>query len=886
MHKIIIVIFTTIFISLSYQQIYADTRVVRSINDSWLFRLGENEKDDDGWNTVSIPHTWNDLDCLDDEPGYYRGKGWYKRNFYLDKYMTSRPLYIHFEGANQCTELFVNSQKVGEHIGGYTSFCFDISKYIKEGTNELSICVDNSHNPDIPPYSADFTFFGGIYRDVSLISTSPVHVSLTHYASSGVYITTSDVNNEEAVVQVKYMLSNSLKEKVNTLIETKIISPSGDCVTISKKEFQLEAGKHNQECIEKLTINKPALWETETPNQYRAFTRILTKDGKVMDEVTNRFGIRTFSFNVKDGFVLNGKKVKLVGTNRHQCYKEMGNALRDEIHVKDIRLLQQMGGNFLRVSHYPQDPMVLAACDRMGIVTSVEIPIINRITMSEAFSSNCVEMLKEMIFQNFNSPSICIWAYMNEIMLRPPFKDNELVDKKAYCDFLYQIANEIETTTREIDPYRYTMIPCHNSLSSYEMANLTEIPMILGFNIYNGWYSGSFDGFEKALEKIHEKYPQTPIIISEYGADVDARIHSFLPERFDYSSEYGLMYHRHYLPEIEKRNFVVASAVWNLNDFYSESRQDAVPHVNCKGLVTLERIPKDTYLYYQAMLLKEPFVAIGGRTWLNRTGIADLENRGEYTVNVFSNAEYVTLIVNNGDEKLFSEVKNGVATFNVPFKNGINTLEAQIEKDGYNLKDNCQLDMNLVPDFPKQHGNFRELNMLLGTNRYFEDCDAGICWLPERMYKPGGWGFVGGTAFRNSSTRGSLPASNLDILGTDQDPIFQTQRRGLSSFKADIPDGDYIIYLYWTELAGEEAENLAYNLGSINYESASDRIFHVDINGKRVIPSLDVKAEVGGRRPMICKMPISIYNNENLSIDFIPVKGETMLSAVRILKIN
>lgn len=868
------------------QQNYAKGRTVHSINDSWQFRFSETCEGNEGWTIVSVPHSWNDKDCLDDVSRYTRGKGWYRRNLYVDKEMASQPLYIYFEGANQRTEVFVNGQKAGEHIGGYTFFCFDITKFVKEGTNELTVSVDNSHDLNIPPLSADFTFFGGLYRDVSLVSTAPVHVSLSHYASSGVYITTPEVTDKEASVHVKYMLTNSLPEKASMYVESTILSPSGECVTVSKKKVKLQPNQTNQEFADELVVKAPQLWDIETPNQYRLQTRILTSKGEVVDQVVNRFGIRTFSFSAEEGFILNGKKVKLMGTNRHQCYKEKGNALRDEMHVRDIRLLQQMGGNFLRVAHYPQDAMVLAACDRMGIVTSVEIPIIDLITMTEEFSNCCVEMMKEMIYQCFNSPSVCIWTYMNEVMLRPPYNKDKSINKEAYWEYVHSIAEKIENTTREIDPYRYTMLPIHNSLSSYEKPRLTELPKILGINLYNGWYSGTFDGFEKMLDHLHEKYPQTPIIVSEYGADVDTRIHSFKPERFDYSVDYGLMYHRHYLPEIIKRDFVVASAVWNLNDFHSEGRQDAVPHINCKGLVTLDRTPKDAYRYYQAMLLKEPYVAIGGCDWVNRTGIADANGIGRYPVQVFSNAQSVTLKVNQGEAEMTAKVENGVATFEVPFKNGLNTLEAEISKNGKKIIDFYKLNMNLVPDQPKKFGNFRELNMLLGSNRSFEDRDADLAWMPERAYNEGGWGYVGGKAFRNASNRGSLPASNLDIWGTDQDPIFQTQRRGLQSFKADVPDGDYVVYFYWAELAGGKAEALAYNLGEIKSEEASERMFHVDINGERILRDLDVEAEVGGRRPMICKIPVSVMNNEGLTIDFIPIKGETMLSAIRILKLD
>lgn len=229
------VLFSLIFLLLLSQLSYAGVRTVYSINDSWQFRFGEACEGNEGWNIVSVPHTWNNQDCLDDAPGYTRGKGWYRKKLYVDKEMASQPLYIYFEGANQRTEVFINGSKVGEHVGGYTFFCFDITSFVKEGINLLVVSVDNSHDINVPPLSADFTFFGGLYRDVSLISTSPVHVSLSHYASSGVYITTPKVTDKEAAVHVDYMLTNMLSEKVTMYVESTVFSPSGKCVATSKK---------------------------------------------------------------------------------------------------------------------------------------------------------------------------------------------------------------------------------------------------------------------------------------------------------------------------------------------------------------------------------------------------------------------------------------------------------------------------------------------------------------------------------------------------------------------------------------------------------------------------------------------------------------------------
>lgn len=884
MAKIKIVLFLILFIAFNLNSKERNPRVEYSINDSWNFRLGDSNIGSEGWTLISIPHTWNASDCTDDISGYYRGKGWYRKIIDIDASMADKSLYIFFEGANQETELFVNHHSVGRHIGGYTSFCFDITSYIKEGKNLFEVCVDNSYNPDIPPLSADFTFFGGIYRDVSLISVSPIHVSTTHYASSGVYIRTPKVTKESANVNIRTVLNNKTNKKKKVFIEHKIYSNSGECVAVDKNKAIVDPD-NEQIFNTDIVVDNPVLWDIDNPKQYRLCTCIWDDNGVLLDEVNNNFGIRTYSFSADKGFVLNGKEVKLIGTNRHQCYWGLGNALRDEMHVRDIELLHDMGGNFLRIAHYPQDEMVLDACSRLGIVSSVEIPVINAITMSKDFSDNCISMMKEMIYQCYNYPSVCIWTYMNEIMLRPPFKSDKSIKKDDYLAYLYCIADSLETTAKILDPYRYTMIPCHANLAVYEEAGLVGLPDILGMNLYHGWYEGSFSGFDRALDKIHIKYPDKPVLVSEYGADVDSRIHSFRPERFDFSVDYGVMYHRHYLPQIMRRKFVVGSAVWNLNDFHSEERMDAVPHINCKGLVCLDRTAKDTYRYYKAMLSKKTYIEIGGRDWYNRSGIADDEGYCYCPVYVYSNLKHIRLTV-NGKIVGMSYVENGVAEFNVPFINGINELCAEGISNGEKVMDLCKIKMSLVSRYIKEDSSFKELNMLFGTFRHFEDKVASVAWQPEQEYTSGSFGYLGGKAFRAQTKRCSQPASNLDIYGTDLDPVFQTQRRGLNCFKADLPAGKYAVYLYWTELSGSDAGNLAYQLGNnIEKEEATERVFHVDINGVRVLSNLDVSKVVGLRRSMICKIPVTI-GDDGLNVDFIPVRGETMITAIRIIKLD
>lgn len=847
-----------------------------SINEGWQFRMASQHE----WQATTLPHTWNADNAFDDQPGYLRGEGIYRRQLVLTANQMKQRLVLHFEGAQTVTTLLVNGQEAGHHTGGYTAFSFDITSLLHEGSNELEVHVDNSYNADIPPLSADFTFYGGIYRDVMLMELPSLHISATHYGSEGVYVSTPQVSTDCATLSIETMLDNAGTQRETFFVEHQLFAPDGQCVAQKKEKLRLDPGAEHHSHRTMLRVEKPELWNIDHPSLYRLHTRLLSVQGEVRDEVVSRMGVRDYSFSTDRGFVLNDRPVKLVGTNRHQDYHGLGNALPDELHVHDIELIKQMGANFLRISHYPQDPLVTDACDRLGIVTSVEIPVINTITMSQAFSDNCAEMLKEMIYQNFNSPSVCIWAFMNEILLVPAYNTDSTIDKDQYLQKVVEYTRRMHDTAKAIDPARATMLPCHTAYSFYSETGLFDITDILGFNNYDGWYQGEFEDFEKNLDHWHSLYPGKPFFISEYGADNDARVHSFEPVRFDYSEEYATRFHRHYLPAILARTYINGCAVWNYNDFGSESRGYAVPHTNLKGLVTTQRQLKDSYLYYQAMLLEKPFLRIGGHDWTSRSDVPTSADASysERKVLVFSNQPEVSL-THNGRTLGVQPVVNGAAEFVVPFEDRANTLVASSGQ----LCDVLSVDMKLVP---ADLSSFTELNVLLGSRRHFFDPVSQLDWMPDQQYTAGSWGYVDGHPFTESNWAGQLPTSSLNILATEADPMYQTQRRGLTSFRADVPDGQYVVYLHFCELDGGVKEALAYELGkSTSVAKGSPRVFDVSINGTVVLQSLDVAASCGIAHPLVKRIPVAVNAGQGLSIDFTAVKGEPMLTAVRIIRL-
>lgn len=871
----------------------AQQRVVYTINDGWKFTKGSPFEaqltgcDDSSWETVNIPHTWNDKDADDETPGFYRGPVWYRKQLFIDKSQEGRRAVIYFEGANQEVRFYLNGQFVGEHKGGYTRFCFDITPHLRYGQENLfAIYVNNVYNPNIPPLSADFTFFGGIYRDVYLQFMNPVHIATNDYASSGVYIRTPEVNNSAASVEITTLLTNDMPQAAEIRVENIICDADGKEVKKTQAEVKLAAGETKTDISKKIKIDSPRLWDIDDPYRYMVYTRILDKrKGTLLDEVVNPLGLRWFKFDSEKGFFLNGKGRKLIGTARHQDYFQKGNALRDELHVQDVLLLKEMGGNYLRVSHYPQDPVIMEMCDKLGIVTSVEIPVVNAVTETEEFLHNSVEMAKEMVRQDFNRPSVMIWGYMNEIFLRRPYTEGKQLED--YYRFTEKVACALEATIREEDPSRYTMMAYHNMPQYYEDAHLTEIPMIQGWNLYQGWYEPDINEFQRLLDRAHKAYKGKVLMVTEYGPGVDPRVHSYQPERFDFSQEYGLVYHKHYLNEMMKRPFIAGSSLWNLNDFYSESRVDAVPHVNNKGVVGLNREKKDVYWFYKTALSRRPILVIGNREWKSRGGVVNTAQKEcIQSVPVFSNAEEVELFVNNkslGKKK----IEDNYALFDVPFVGGENLLEAVAVTGDNKLRDMLRIQFQLVGSQLKDEAvPFTELNVMLGSPRYFEDRAANVAWIPEQEYKPGSWGFIGGTSYRRQTGFGTMLGSDIDIHGTDMNPIFQTQRVGIKSFKADVPNGEYSVYLYWAELESDkEREALVYNLGADSEQTfAGNRSFGISINGTTVSDDFNVARDYGYARAVIKKFVITVKDGKGVSVDFHKKEGEPILNAIRIYR--
>lgn len=601
-------------------------RIKYTINENWRFLpedLPDAEQpdcDDSAWKTVELPHTWNTEDPFDDQPGYRRGPSWYRRTLHLGPQLAGKRLFLHFEGAHQFAQVFVNGRPAGQHKGGYTAFTFEITDLVEfndaGAAAVLAVRVDNSHDTSIPPLAIGYAFYGGIYRDVWLIATDPLHFDLLDHGSPGIYVDTPDVSAQSGTVRVRGAVLNQSGEVRDLRVVTMVLDADNRPVTRVETPLAVAAGGRAE--FEQLSdpVNSPHLWSPDDPHLYRVCCAIEDSNG-LRDAYKSGLGFRWFEFDAQKGFSLNGRRLFLRGASRHQDYQGLGSALPNWMHRSDLEWLKRMGGNFIRLAHYPQEQEVLDAADRLGLIVWEEIPIVTTMSTTPAFAETARTNLTEMIRQHYNHPSVMMWGYMNEVLLgwkpRRPRADQHFPEK------VVPLARELEELARGEDPTRTTVMAMHTSIY-YDRAGISKVPMVAGWNIYFGWYGNVLGEFGNFLDRQHEAFPDRPIIVSEYGAGSDARLHSLNPHRFDHTTEYMFAYHESYWQQIKARPWLAGSLIWNQFDFSQPGVGDSMPHVNQKGMLTWDRKPKDVYYFYQANWVGDPVIHIASREWSRRTG--------------------------------------------------------------------------------------------------------------------------------------------------------------------------------------------------------------------------------------------------------------------------
>jgi beta-galactosidase len=831
------------------------TRLRFTLNDGWRYTDGDvpggaaAALDDRAWTAVQLPHTWNRDDAFTEALGYRRGIGWYRKSLVLDPALRGRRLFLHFEGANQIADVYVNGTHAGRHIGGYTAFAFDITELARVGApNVVAVRVDNSHHPDVPPLNADFTFYGGIYRDVWLVATGPVHVTLLDHASPGVFIDTPSVSADAATVRVRGTVVNATAEPARLRVAHRILDADGAEVAVLRGELRVPARATAPFQQTSGRIARPRLWSPDEPALYRVVTE-LHDEGGLVDRVENPLGFRWLTVDAR-GLSLNGVRRRLHGTNRHQDREGYGNAVPNWVHREDVRLVKETGFELLRLAHYPQDPVVLEETDRQGLLVWEEIPVVNLITPSDAFAANAERMLVEMIRQHYNHPSVLMWGYMNEVMLQQPDPV-----PPGYRDRIVALARRLESRAKAEDPTRPTV----TAISFEEIDNRTgfqDIPDILGLNLYFGWYYRSLAGLGPWLDSLHRRHPTRPIIVSEYGADSDERIHSREARAFDFSADYQERFHEETFPQLAARDWLVATAVWNQFDFGVKGRHDSKPNLNQKGLFYYDREPKDIAFYYRALLRREPVLRLATRDGARRAGSREVDRA--QTIKVYTNLPEVELLL--GDSLLgVRRPENAVAEWTVALADGDNRLRARGRRGAVAVEDAATVHYTDRAEFFRA-GSAPGRSFAVNAGSHYSYVEAGgEVWEPDRGYETGAWGHVGGDAL----------LIHHRIFGTDDDALYQAAREGAVTYRFDVPPGSYELSLRFAEP---------------RHDRAGARVFDVLVNDQPAFTGLDLAGQYG-RYTAVDRTIRTHAAGGGIVVRFVPRAGSAIVSGIGIRRL-
>ncbi|MBT2657660.1 glycoside hydrolase family 2 protein [Bacillus sp. ISL-18] len=659
-------------------------RKVLNINANWKFIRQDEENasavnvNTDNWQEVQVPHTWNAIDGANGFD-YYKGACWYRKEFLVDALEQGNRVYIEFNGSNSITDVYVNGQHLGQHRGGYSIFRFDITNAVEFGKkNTLSVKVDNTVVDDVYPQMADFTFYGGLYRDVNLVIANSIHFDLLDYGSKGVYIVQENISNERAVLTIKSKVVNDLDVEKKVRVWADILDANGKNVAYGAKEVFLAAGETTEVAIP-VTIENPSLWNGRK-NPYLYETKIsLVSFNDTVDELTIPFGVRYFHVDPEKGFFLNGESLRLNGVSRHQDRKDMGWAITKKEHLEDMELIKEVGATSIRLAHYQHDQFFYELCDQEGMVIWAEIPFISVMSKHELEGINAKQQMTELIRQNFNHPSIMFWGIQNEIQIsgeRPELR---------------RLVNELNKLTKKEDPTRLTTMA--NVMFVPDKDEYNYVTDVVGYNKYYGWYQGKAEDFADWLDGFHQTNPQVPLGISEYGAEGILQYHTNTPQVKDYSEEYHALYHEIVWGIFSKRPYLWSTYVWNMFDFGANIRDEGgVQGRNNKGLITYDRrIKKDAFYMYKANWSDEKFVHITSKRYIDR---AD----EHITIKAYSNCVELTLYA-NGKEIETKTSDNHVFVFeNVGLAEGITEIKVTSNQDGMTLEDTARFMKTAEPN--------------------------------------------------------------------------------------------------------------------------------------------------------------------------------------------
>ena len=580
-------------------------RNIININAGWIFKKPDCEAV-----TLDLPHSWNAVDGQDGGADYFRGTCRYSKTIKKADLPEADCYYLEIRGANSSADVYVDGVKLASHDGGYSTWRVDLTKVLGDEAL-IEIDVDNSPNERVYPQMADFTFYGGIYRDVNIIAVPESHFDLDYFGTPGLKVT-PEIKGKDAEIEIEAYVTN---KKDSLTFRYTILDAEGNVV----------ATKTTDDDDEDFEIKNVHLWHgIKDPYLYTAKVELLDGD-TVLDEVSTRFGCRTFKIDPDEGFFLNGEKYPLHGVSRHQDRWGIGNALLPEHHKEDMELICEVGANTIRLAHYQHDQYFYDLCDEKGMVVWAEIPYISQHMATGR--ENTISQMKELVTQNYNHASIVVWGLSNEITMKGA-SDPDLIEN-------HRILNDL---CHKMDKTRLTTIACISMCDPD--SEYLKIPDVISYNHYFGWYGGETSMNGPWFDKFHKNHPDIPVGCSEYGCEA-LNWHTSKPQQGDYTEEYQSYYHEELIKQLFTRDYIWSTHVWNMFDFGADARQEGGENgQNHKGLVTMDRkYKKDSFYAYKAWLSDEPFVHLCGKRYIDR--VEDVTK-----VTVYSNLPEVELFAN------------------------------------------------------------------------------------------------------------------------------------------------------------------------------------------------------------------------------------------------
>jgi beta-galactosidase len=873
----------------------ASPRASIGLEHGWRFKQSDSLNgveqpgfDDSGWTVVAVPHTWNRLGNAGIErsaaSNTVQGVGWYRLRFEVPAAGAGATRYfLEFDGVGAVADVWLNGRYLGKHSGAFSRFRFDATAALDSaGENLLVVKADNSKpqpgssTAAVVPLSGDFFVFGGIYRNVSLVVTGPVHIDMLDYGGPGVYARAASIEAEGATVEISSRLVDDTAAAAAVRLEASIEDAKGSIVAAASKavtvvpaaESAARAGTtvdpssagittHSGRITSasfSLHIPHPRLWRgTQEPYLYRTILSVHAPSGALLDRVVQPLGLRTVAFDPDKGFFLNGEHVFLHGVSMHQDRPVKGWAISGADQEQDFQILTDLGGNVVRLAHYQHDQRSYELADALGIVAWAEIPLVNQVSFdgkpaSPELVANATQQLQELIRQNYNHPSIALWSIGNEVDLRAT-QANGPSQARPLLESLNRLA-------KSEDPDRVTTLAdcCEVGLTHNKSAAATQREVIVGvtdavgYNRYFGWYGGTFTDFGPMLDAAHARHPRVPLAVSEYGAGAALTQHSDDPGGGPINShgrphpeEFQDLYHEAAWSTLKKRNYLWGVFVWNLFDFSSDSRKEGdLTDVNDKGLVSYDRaLRKDAFYFYRANWSAQPTLHLVGRRYTDRVyAVVD--------VKAYSNATRAELSL-NGAPQGGVPCSDGVCLWHsVHLTSGSNELRATARIAGATVTDAMRWEYAGSPAIVRIKAGDISGYVTPGNERYGSD-----------MYFEGGEGKV---------TVAGAGDQQPTIAAADP-PLYSSFREGSFAYRIPVPAGRYKIVARFVEPTAT---------------SAGSRVFDVKINGKVAARDFDIYAAAGGKLTGIERIFAGTASNGTLLIELRPARGQAVLSSLAI----